>query len=168
MLKLGIDPEKLYRATFIRQYGLCCCNMALVSFQLFCKNLGHLREFFWANGLPPPLAKNFPYAYGQRLKCSKVAKKLLLYFESCRIVAIFLLVCKWSWFIAVPSLAIWAFSVVGRFAPSLNFSFLNRPIGLHQWQCCPPSWKTFHVIPRTSWTGVQNQAGIGNCEKSKK
>ena len=22
MLKLGIDPEKLYRATFIRQYGL--------------------------------------------------------------------------------------------------------------------------------------------------
>ena len=63
MLKLGIDPEKLYRATFIRQYGLCCCNMALVSFQLFCKNLGHLREFFWANGLPPPLAKNFPYAY---------------------------------------------------------------------------------------------------------
>ena len=63
MLKLGIDPEKLYRATFIRQYGLCCCNMALVSFQLFCKTLGHLREFFWANGLPPPLAKNFPYAY---------------------------------------------------------------------------------------------------------
>ena len=53
MLKLGIDPEKLYLATFIRQYGLCCCNMALVSFQLFCKNVGHLREFFWANGLPP-------------------------------------------------------------------------------------------------------------------
>ena len=46
MLKPGIDPEKLYRATFIRQYGLCCCNMALVSFRLFCKNWGHLREFF--------------------------------------------------------------------------------------------------------------------------
>ena len=46
MLKLGIYPEKLYRATFIRQYGLCCCNMALVSFRLFCKSLGHLREFF--------------------------------------------------------------------------------------------------------------------------
>ena len=46
MLKPGIDPEKLYRATFIRQYGLCCCNMALVSFRLFCKSLGHLREFF--------------------------------------------------------------------------------------------------------------------------
>ena len=61
MLKLGIDPEKLYRATFIRQYGLCCCNMALVSFQLFCKNLGHLRDFFWANGLPPPRpGKKFP------------------------------------------------------------------------------------------------------------
>ena len=46
MFKLGIDPEKLYRTTFISQYGLCCCNMALVSFRLFCKNLGHLRRFF--------------------------------------------------------------------------------------------------------------------------
>ena len=64
MLKLGIDPEKLYRATFICQYGLCCCNMALVSFLLFHKILGILREFFWAKGLPPPLAKNFPYTYG--------------------------------------------------------------------------------------------------------
>ena len=63
MLRLGIDPEKLYRATFICQDGLCCCNMALISFRLFRKNLGNLRDFFWANGLPPPLAKNFPYAY---------------------------------------------------------------------------------------------------------
>ena len=39
-------PWKLYRATFICQYGLCCCNMAVVSYWLFCKNLGHLREFF--------------------------------------------------------------------------------------------------------------------------
>ena len=30
----GIDSEKLYRATFICQYGLFCC-MALVSFRLF-------------------------------------------------------------------------------------------------------------------------------------
>ena len=63
MLKPGIDPEKLYRATFIRQYGLCWCNMALVSFRLFCKNLGHLREFFGQMVYRPPLAKNFPYAY---------------------------------------------------------------------------------------------------------
>ena len=54
MLKLGIDPEKLYRATFICQYGLCCCNMALILFLLFHKILGILREFFWAKGLPPP------------------------------------------------------------------------------------------------------------------
>ena len=54
----GIDSEKLYRATFICQYGLFCC-MALVSFRLFCKNLAN----FWANGLPLPLAKNCPYAY---------------------------------------------------------------------------------------------------------
>ena len=70
MLKLGIDPEKLYRATFIRQYGLCCCNMALVSFRIFCKNLGYLRELFgqmvYRFPPPPPLAKNFPYAYAQR------------------------------------------------------------------------------------------------------
>ena len=55
MLKLGIYPEKLYGATFIRQYGLCCCNMALVSFRLFCKNLGHSREWFTA-----PRGKKFP------------------------------------------------------------------------------------------------------------
>ena len=29
-------------------------RMALVSVRLFCKNLGNLQEFFWANGLPPP------------------------------------------------------------------------------------------------------------------
>ena len=64
MLKLGIDPEKLYQATFICQYGLCCCNMTLVSFQLFHKILGNLQDFFWAKGLPPPLAKKFLYAHG--------------------------------------------------------------------------------------------------------
>ena len=73
MLKPGIDPEKLYRATFIRQYGLCCCNMALVSFRLFCKNLGHLREFFGQMVYRPPLAKNFPYAYGQEFVTSEPA-----------------------------------------------------------------------------------------------
>ena len=57
MLKPVIDPEKLYRATFIRQYGLCCCNMALVSFRLFCKNLGHLREFFGQMVYRPPWQK---------------------------------------------------------------------------------------------------------------
>ena len=60
MLKLGIDPEKLYQATFICQYGLCCCNMALVSFQLFHKILGNLQDFFWAKGLPPPPGKKIP------------------------------------------------------------------------------------------------------------
>ena len=58
----GIDSEKLYRATFICQYGLFCC-MALVSFRLFCKNLGNLQEFFGQMDYRPPLAKNCPYAY---------------------------------------------------------------------------------------------------------
>ena len=65
----GIDPEKLYRANFTRQYGLCCCNMAPVSFLFFCKKFGSLARIFWANGLtpPPPPAKNFPYAYARNL-----------------------------------------------------------------------------------------------------
>ena len=71
MLKLGIDPEKPYRTTFISQHGLCCCNMALVSFRLFCKNLGHLRKFFGQMAYRPPLAKNFPYAYVQKVLSSK-------------------------------------------------------------------------------------------------
>ena len=49
----GIDSEKLYRATFICQYGLFCC-MALVSFRLFCKNLGNLQEFFGQMDYRPP------------------------------------------------------------------------------------------------------------------
>ena len=66
MLQLGIDPEKLYRATFIRQCSLCCCNMALVSFRLFCKNWDGCENFlgkWFTTPSPPPPAKNFPYAY---------------------------------------------------------------------------------------------------------
>ena len=69
MLKLGIDPEKLYRATFICSYmtvrpHLCCCNMALVSFRLFRENLGNCCEIFlgvWFTPQPPFLAKKVPY-----------------------------------------------------------------------------------------------------------
>ena len=64
MLRLRIDPEKPYRAPFICQDGLCCCNMALISFRLFRKNLGNLRDFFGQMVYRPSLAKNFPYAYG--------------------------------------------------------------------------------------------------------
>ena len=49
----GIDSEILYRATFLCQYGLFCC-MALVSFRLFCKNLGKLQEFFGQMDYRPP------------------------------------------------------------------------------------------------------------------
>ena len=57
MLRLGIDPEKPYRATFICQGGLCCCNMALISFRLFRKNLGNLRNFFGQMVYRPPWQK---------------------------------------------------------------------------------------------------------------
>ena len=57
MLRLGIDPEKPYRATFICQDGLCCCNMALISFRLFWKNLGNLPDFFGQMVYRPPWQK---------------------------------------------------------------------------------------------------------------
>ena len=60
MFRLGIDPEKPYRrATFICQDGLCCCNMALISFRLFRKNLGNLPDFFGQMVYRPP-GKKFP------------------------------------------------------------------------------------------------------------
>ena len=54
MLRLGIDPGKLYRAAFICLDGLSCCNMALISFRLFRKNLGNLRDVFEQMVYPPP------------------------------------------------------------------------------------------------------------------
>ena len=57
MLRLRIDPEKPYRAPFICQDGLCCCNMALISFRLFRKNLGNLRDFFEQMVYRPPWQK---------------------------------------------------------------------------------------------------------------
>ena len=39
-------------------------RMAFVSFRLYVsEKFGQLARIFWANGLPPPLAKDFPYAY---------------------------------------------------------------------------------------------------------
>ena len=57
MLRVGIDPEKLYRATFICQNGLCCCNMALICIRLFRKNLGNLRDVFGQMVYRPPWQK---------------------------------------------------------------------------------------------------------------
>ena len=59
----GIDPEKLlrYRATFICQYGLCCC-IVWPSFFVDCtfrKNLGNLQKFFGQMVSRPP-GKKFP------------------------------------------------------------------------------------------------------------
>ena len=56
----------MYRATFICQYGLCCCNMALVYFRLFCKNLSNLWDFFgqtvYRQTPPPPPLRQPPRA----------------------------------------------------------------------------------------------------------
>ena len=59
MLRLGIAPGKLYRATFICQDGLCCCNMALISFRLFRKNWATC-EIFLGKWFTAPPGKKFP------------------------------------------------------------------------------------------------------------
>ena len=41
-------------------------RVALVSFRLFCKNLGNLQEFFGQMVYCPLLAENCPYAYAFR------------------------------------------------------------------------------------------------------
>ena len=54
MLRLGNDPEKRYRATFICQYGLCfCCNMTLISLRLF-RKIWATREIFFGQMVYPP------------------------------------------------------------------------------------------------------------------
>ena len=73
----GIDSEKLYRATFICQYGLFCC-MALVSFRLFCKNLGNLQEFFGQKDYRPPGQKiaRTPMVKREISSCIGAARKV--------------------------------------------------------------------------------------------
>ena len=61
----GIDPEKLYRATFICQYGLCCCIVwPSFLFDCFVKIWATRKNFLgkWFTA-PPSLAENCPYAY---------------------------------------------------------------------------------------------------------
>ena len=42
------------------------------------QNFGQLGRIFWASGLPPPLAKNCPYAYGEYSPSPDVAGHLSL------------------------------------------------------------------------------------------
>ena len=61
MILGGID---LYLVKFISQYDVCCCVVwASFRFECFVKIWATCEKFFWANGLPPPLAKNCLYAY---------------------------------------------------------------------------------------------------------
>ena len=53
-------------------------RMALVSFRLFCKNLGNLHEFFGQMVYRAPLAENCPYAYGCNVR-------LIIYMTTCEI-----------------------------------------------------------------------------------
>ena len=51
----GIDPEKLYRGTFMYQYGLCCC-IVWPSF----KNLGNLQKFYLGKWFTAPPGRKLP------------------------------------------------------------------------------------------------------------
>ena len=52
-LKNRIEPPSYARTAYV------CCNMALISFRLFRKNLGNLRDFFGQMVYRPP-CKKFP------------------------------------------------------------------------------------------------------------
>ena len=69
--------------------------MALICFRLFRNNLGNLQDFFGQMGYrppPPPLAKNFPYAYGVLSgECDQISVgqfyvfyERLLFMQGCR------------------------------------------------------------------------------------
>ena len=56
----GIDSEKLYRATFICQYGLCCCIVwPSFLFDCFVKIWATCKNFLgkWFTAPPPPWPK---------------------------------------------------------------------------------------------------------------
>ena len=55
----GIDPEKLYGAIFICQYGLSSCIGPRFCSTVLLK-FGQLAKIFWANGLPPLPGKKQP------------------------------------------------------------------------------------------------------------
>ena len=66
-LVLTLKTNCVKPSSYICQYGQCCCNTALLSFRLFRKNLGNLRDIFGQMVYRPPpnpaWEKNFPYAY---------------------------------------------------------------------------------------------------------
>ena len=59
MLRLGIDLKNCIEPPPYARTAICCCNMALISFRLFRKNLGNLRDFFGQMVYRPP-GKKFP------------------------------------------------------------------------------------------------------------
>ena len=52
-----IEPPSYARTAYV------VVMMALISFRLFRKNLGNLKDFFGQMVYRPPWQKNFPYAY---------------------------------------------------------------------------------------------------------
>ena len=62
-----LTPKNCYsiKPTSYASTAYVVASFGLVSFLLFCENLGNLREFFGqiVYRPPPPLAKNCPYAY---------------------------------------------------------------------------------------------------------
>ena len=99
----GIDPEKLYRATFICQYGLCCCIVwPSFLFDCFVKIWATYKNFL-GKWFTAPLAKNCPYAYAfwnaffffffllfQRCMTKRVCLSLSVFVNSLSIYSVFL------------------------------------------------------------------------------
>ena len=86
----GIDPEKLYRATFICQYGLCCCIVwPSFLFDCFVKIWATYKNFL-GKQFTAPLGKKLPVRLCQE-ECYDgafgVTKKLCWYINSCLFVS---------------------------------------------------------------------------------
>ena len=64
------------------------CNTALLSFRLFRKNLGNLRDFFGQMVYRPPWQKKFPYAYEWNIttfySARRNSKKIYSYQYACK------------------------------------------------------------------------------------
>ena len=81
-LKNCIEPPSYARTAYV------IAIWPFISFRLFRKNLGNLRDFFGQMIYRPPLAKNFPYAYDFNLNTSSSSSTFLK--AKCRQIIFFL------------------------------------------------------------------------------
>ena len=132
------------------QYGL-------VSFRLFRKNLGHLREFFGQMVYRPPLAKNFPYAYVHMEQ--NWVEKLCYYrsitvehypgFSSVELTCSYIKLLNWRalYYSEDPNMERLSFSYSTKNIPVTPKSeYIRQLIDKTEQFLCRMRWKAYHFI----------------------